>query len=100
MYETLQDSIALPVAYSLSADADGAAASAVRLLGTLLPDRQSKAAFRITVGVKGDKAVRKYARRIPAKAEGYYLKVDKNEISSPVPMCAVSTTVCRRWHSC
>ena len=80
VYETLQDSIALPVAYSLSADADGAAASAVRLLGTLLPDRQSKAAFRITVGVKGDKAVRKYARRIPAKAEGYYLKVDKNEI--------------------
>ena len=45
VYETLQDSIALPVAYSLSADADGAAASAVRLLGTLLPDRQSKAPF-------------------------------------------------------
>lgn len=80
VYETLQDSIALPVAYSLSADADGAAGGAVRLLGTLLPDRQPRAAFRITVGVKGDKAVRKYARRIPAKAEGYYLKVDKNEI--------------------
>lgn len=80
VYETLQDSIALPGTYSLSADAEGQAADAVRLLGTLLPDCQAKAAFRITVGVKGDKAVRKYARRIPSKAEGYYLKIDKNEI--------------------
>ena len=80
VYETLQDSIALPGTYSLSADAEGQAADAVCLLGKLLPDCQAKAAFRITVGVKGDKAVRKYARRIPSKAEGYYLKVDKNEI--------------------
>lgn len=80
VYETLQDSIALPGTYSLSADTEGQAADAVRLLGTLLPDCQAKAAFRITVGVKGDKAVRKYARRIPSKAEGYYLKIDKNEI--------------------
>lgn len=80
VYETLQDSIALPGTYSLLADTEGQAANAVRLLGTLLPDCQAKAAFRITVGVKGDKAVRKYARRIPSKAEGYYLKVDKNEI--------------------
>ena len=80
VYETFQDSIVSPVAYSLSADAGGDAADAVRLLGTLLPEPQAKASFRITVGVKGDKAVRKYARRIPSRAEGYYLKVDKNEI--------------------
>ena len=80
VYETFQDSIVPPVAYSLSADAEGDAADAVRLLGTLLPEPQAKASFRITVGVKGDKAVRKYARRIPSRAEGYYLKVDKNEI--------------------
>ena len=80
VYETFQDSIALPVVYSLSADAGGKAADAVRLLGTLLPAPQAEAAFRITVGVKGDKAVRKYARRIPSKAEGYYLKVGKDEI--------------------
>lgn len=79
-YETFSDSIALPGTYSLSADAEGQAADAVRLLGTLLPDRRAEATFRITVGVKGDKAVRKYARRIPSKAEGYYLKVDKGEI--------------------
>ena len=80
VYETFQDSIVPPVAYSLSADAGGDAADAVRLLGSLLPEPQAKASFRITVGVKGDKAVRKYARRIPSKAEGYYLKVGKNEI--------------------
>lgn len=80
VYETLQDSIVLPDAYRFSADVEGAASDAVRLLGTLLPDHQEKADFRITVGVKGDKAVRKYARLIPSKAEGYYLKVGKNEI--------------------
>ena len=80
VYETLQDSIVLPDAYRFSADVEGAASDAVRLLGTLLPDHQEKADFRITVGVKGDKTVRKYARLIPSKAEGYYLKVGKNEI--------------------
>ena len=80
VYETLQDSIVLPDAYRFSADVEGAASDAVRLLGTLLPGHQEKAIFRITVGVKGDKTVRKYARLIPSKAEGYYLKVGKNEI--------------------
>ena len=80
VYETSQDSIALPASYRLSADAEGEAADAVRLLGTLPLRPQAEASFRITVGVKGDKAVRKYARRIPSKAEGYYLKVAKDEI--------------------
>lgn len=80
VYETLQDSIVLPDTYRFLADAEGAASDAVRLLGTLLPDHQEKADFRITVGVKGDKSIRKYARLIPSKAEGYYLKVDKDEI--------------------
>lgn len=35
----------------------------------------AKAAFKLTIGVKGDKAVKKYAKKIPAKAEGYYLEV-------------------------
>lgn len=52
VYETLQDSIVLPDAYRFSADVEGAASDAVRLLGTLLPDHQEKADFRITVGVK------------------------------------------------
>ena len=49
VYETFQDSIVPPVAYSLSADAGGDAADAVRLLGSLLPEPQAKASFRITV---------------------------------------------------
>lgn len=35
----------------------------------------AKATFKLTIGVKGDKAVKKYAKKIPAKAEGYYLEV-------------------------
>ena len=37
--------------------------------------QQSKAAYSVTIGVKGDKAVSKVAKLIPAKAEGYYLSI-------------------------
>ena len=80
VYETSQDSIALPVAYTLSADLKGEASPALLLLEKLLPGKAEKAPFRISVGTKGDKAVRKYARRIPSTPEGYYLKIAKDEI--------------------
>ena len=43
--------------------------------------QQPKAAYSVTIGVKGDKAVSKVAKLIPAKAEGYYLFItDKGAI--------------------
>lgn len=43
--------------------------------------QQSKAAYSVTIGVKGDKAVSKVAKLIPAKAEGYYLSItDKGAV--------------------
>lgn len=43
--------------------------------------QQPKAAYSVTIGVKGDKAVSKVAKLIPAKAEGYYLSItDKGAI--------------------
>lgn len=80
VYETSQDSIALPLTYVLSADQKLEDSPALLLLEKLLPGKAEKAAFRISIGTKGDKAVKKYARRIPANPEGYYLKIDKDEI--------------------
>lgn len=43
--------------------------------------QQPKAAYSVTIGVKGDKAVSKVAKLIPAKAEGYYLSItDKGAV--------------------
>lgn len=77
-YVAQEDSIDIPVQYRLQTDCHESPASA--LLQSLLPGQTAKAQFRICIGIKGDKAVRKYAKYIPAKAEGYYLKIDKKDI--------------------
>lgn len=65
-----------PKAWAITADA-GRHQDVVRLLQQAEGAKAggAKATFKLTIGVKGDKAVRKYAKKIPAKAEGYYLEV-------------------------
>ena len=64
-----------PKAWTITADA-GRHQDVVRLLRQAQgASANAKAAFKVTIGVKGDKAVKKYAKKIPAKAEGYYLEV-------------------------
>ena len=65
-----------PKAWAITADA-GRHQDVVRLLQQAEGAKAggAKAAFKLTSGVKGDKAVKKYAKKIPAKAEGYYLEV-------------------------
>lgn len=65
-----------PKAWAITADA-GCHQDVVRLLQQAEGAKAggAKAAFKLTIGVKGDKAVKKYAKKIPAKAEGYYLEV-------------------------
>ena len=79
-YTVQEDSIALPAQYQLQTEADEALAPASVLLHHLLPESTSKASFRISLGIKGDKTVKKYNRYIPETAEGYYLKIDKKSI--------------------
>ena len=76
-----QDSIDIPVHYRLLADDDESLYPAIGLLHKLMPGEKGEAPFSISIGIKGDKAVRKYARHIPEKAEGYYLKIDKKGIA-------------------
>lgn len=66
---------------------DEANVHAVELLCSLLPDAvpcsSASAAgrqYRILIGEKNDKSVKKYRRQIPPHAEGYYLSVGKKEI--------------------
>lgn len=75
-----EDSIALPVQYQLQMEDNESLAPASSLLRQLLPEEADKASFRISLGIKGDKAVKKYNRYIPETAEGYYLKIDKKGI--------------------
>lgn len=74
-------SIALPATYHLLGEEE-ANAPAVGALKALLTGRQAadKARFSIYIGEKGDKAVRKFAGRVPNHPEGYYLLVDDKQI--------------------
>ena len=65
-----------PKAWAITADA-GRHQDVVRLLQQAEGAKAggAKATFKLTIGVKGDKAVKKYAKKIPAKAEGYYIEV-------------------------
>lgn len=74
------DSIAIPTDYRTYAFEEGADEPALKLLYSFLPYSAEKAGFGIYVGARGDKSVKKFSRNIPQKAEGYYLKIDDNNI--------------------
>lgn len=70
--------IAVPTAFRLSASTDEPTA---RLLKQILPRQTAaKSTYTVTIGKKGDKTVKKYAKHIPTQAEGYYLHVGPREI--------------------
>ena len=49
-------------------------------LMTASPEVVAKASFKVTIGVRGDGKVAKYKKNIPAKSEGYFMKVTDKEI--------------------
>ena len=69
----------VPTSWNVLTDKSRAASYAVAALAESGIEVQQKAAYRITLGVKGDKCVKKYAKRIPAQAEGYYLSITDKE---------------------
>ncbi len=44
------------------------------------PEIAPKQKYKVTLGVKGDKEVKKYKKYIPAQAEGYYIKISQDGI--------------------
>ena len=79
-YQAGQDSVMVPVQYSLQAETAFRETPAFHLLNTLFPKGEGKDGFPVYVGVKGDKSVKKYVRRVPKQAEGYYLRIEKDRI--------------------
>ena len=64
-----------PKAWSVKCDA-GKHADVLNVLSTASVKQEKGTQFTVTLGVKGDKSVKKFAKKVPAKAEGYYLQVD------------------------
>lgn len=60
--------------------ADQADLDAAGLLKGMLEGRVSQKGFKVFIGEKGDKAVKKYARFVPKKAESYYLSIEKDKL--------------------
>lgn len=72
--------ISLPPTYQLVGEGE-ANVHAVNAMKDLLKGRQQATGkFSIYLGEKGDKAVRKFANRVPNHPEGYYLWVGDNQI--------------------
>ncbi len=67
-----------PQAWSIRSDKARAKSIAAQALWAQnTPETTPEARFTVTLGVKGDKAVKAYAKKIPPQAEGYYLRVSE-----------------------
>ncbi len=79
-YITQNDSIDIPQQYQLQSGNSLHDGATLPLFHSLMPGEASDADFHIYIGIKGEKVIKKYDRRIPQKAEGYYLKIEKDRI--------------------
>lgn len=74
-----EQTLTLPESYQLVAT-EGSCSPAIEVLKQIMPNKQEKTKFQVIIGKKGDKAVKKFAKKIPQKKEGYYLEVRDNRI--------------------
>ena len=69
-----------PSAWSINAAKAHQSGYIYDALMTASPKVAKKANFKVTLGVRGESQVNKYKKNIPAKSEGYYMKVTKKEV--------------------
>lgn len=72
--------IDLPQAWTLKVDAARQQSIALTALQQLPVKADAKVPFTLTMGVKGDKSVKKFAKQIPSHAEGYYMEITNKGI--------------------
>ena len=77
-YITQKDSVDIPRQYQILSGNSVQDGPALPLLRSLMPEEVLGASFRVYIGVKGDKIIKKYQHRIPRKSEGYFLKIEKD----------------------
>ena len=69
-----------PTAWSINAAKTYQSGYIYDALTTASPELAKKANFKVTLGVRGEGKVSKYRKNIPAKAEGYFMKVTEKEV--------------------
>lgn len=69
------DSVSVPQSYQLHAGSSVEGQPALSVLNKVLPGADAKAPFRVYVGTKQDKEVKKFRKQIPNVADGYFLKI-------------------------
>ena len=69
-----------PAQWKINADKKRLSGYVYDALLTASPEVAKKAAYTVTIGVRGDGKVSKYKKNIPAKAEGYFMKVTDKEV--------------------
>ena len=72
--------IDIPAEWTVVTDKTVTSSYALDALNTAAPEVAPKAAFKVTLGWGNQKAIKKYKKLVPTKAEGYYLKVTDKEI--------------------
>lgn len=72
--------IEAPAEWKINADKKRLSGYVYDALLTASSEVSAKAKFKVTFGVRGDSKVSKYKKLIPAKAEGYFLKVTDKEV--------------------
>ena len=69
-----------PAAWSINAAKAHQSGYIYDALMTASPEVAKKANFKVTLGVRGESQVSKYKKNIPAKSEGYFMKVTDKEV--------------------
>lgn len=64
-----------PTSWAIKADDTRQSSFALKALHSCAISPDSKATFSLTLGIRGDKAVRKWAKKAPAHSEGYWLSI-------------------------
>ncbi len=72
--------IEAPAQWRINADKKRLTGYVYDALLTASPEVSGKAAYTVTIGVRGDSKVSKYRKNIPAKTEGYFMKVTDKEV--------------------
>jgi hyaluronoglucosaminidase len=72
--------IDIPAEWTVVTDKTVTSSYALDALNTAAPAVAPKATFKVTLGWGNQKAIKKYKKLVPTKAEGYYLKVTDKEI--------------------
>ena len=69
-----------PTQWQINADKKHLTGYIYDALMTASPEVVKKAPFKVTLGVRGEGKVSKYRKNIPAKSEGYFMKVTEKEV--------------------